>query len=96
MERLRVNAHPVADAFAPRRISDSDVPHDVPTAAPAVPTAAAPANAEPPAEQSLAQAFVLNQQTVYPMYTAAEGLCRGTVFMSLDKPFKGGIRCETR
>ena len=87
MERLRISDAPTDTRYVGRRVGEKD-------AAPAAP--AAPDAAQAEIQQSLAQAFVINQSSAYPMYSADEGLRRGTMFASLYKPFAGGMRCETR
>ena len=96
MERLRISNLP--DGMRPFSLhADPVEPVAVePVAVESV--AAAPVAAEKKADiqQNLAQAFVINQSSIYPMYPVGEGMHRGTLFVSLDKPFVGGVICETR
>ena len=88
MERLRVSNLPVgARPFAV---------HADPVEPAHAAALATSEQTETEIQPSLAQAFVINQSSAYPMYTPCEALCRGTLFASLYKPFSGGVRCETR
>ena len=95
MERFRYDSGPVRE-YPARRLGSDPVASPV-AAARELRESDVPANADNcPVETGLARSFVIAQNSIYPKYDLMEGYCRGTMFVSLDKPLLGVGRCDAR